>query len=282
MATSSVVLDITQYVRVNIGYTTMILQAHNDSVRVVLSTAQPAKSNKAFHTLGGGDAPLPVDVIDVNVWVLAMSEESSLIVTESAYATPSTITDKNNAFLELDPFVKSIPTTDTFHHLGHEGKVFIHSDRHNTIAAGANFDILICIPAGNADRQVHMRFNYTGKSGAGGNGLDIDVELYKDTTFSVLGDVEEIVSTNDAVVRTTGVIMYSDPVITLPGTRKSANMIVGEKRSASSKEQSVPEWILAPDGNDARYYLMRAPNNSGTTVDIVNALFFYDSHAELT
>lgn len=282
MATSSVALDTTQYVRVNIGYTTMILQAHNDSVRVVLSTVQPAKSNIAFHTLGGGDAPLPVDVIDVNVWVLAMTDKSSLIVTESAYAIPNTITDKNKAFLELDPLVNSIPTTDTFHHLGHEGKVFIHSDRHPDIANGGNLDILICIPAGESDRQVHMRYNYDGKSNAGGTGLDIDVELYKDTIVSDVGNVEEIVSTNDAIVRTTGVIMYSDPVITDIGTRKTAGMIVGEKRSASSKEQSVPEWIMAPDGNDLRYYTMRAPNNSGTTVDIVNALFFYDSHAELT
>lgn len=281
MATSSVVLDTTQYVRVNIGYTTVILQAHNDSVRVVLSTAQPVKSNIAFHALGGGDAPLPIDVVDVNVWVLAMTDKSSLVVTESAYAIPNTITDKNNAFLELDPFVNSIPITDTFHHLGHEGKVFIHSDRHNEIADGANFDILICIPAGEPTRQVHMRYNYSGKSDSGGSGLDIDVELYKDTTFSVVGNVEPIVSTNDAVVRSTGVIMYSGSTITDPGTRKTAGMIVGEKRSASSKEQSVPEWILAPDGNEARYYLMRAPNNSGTTVDIVNAIFFYDTHAEL-
>lgn len=260
----------------------MILQAHNDSVRVVLSTAQPAKSNTAFHALGGGDAPLPVDVIDINVWVLAMTEKSSLVVTESAYAIPNTITDKNNTFLELDPFVNSIPITDTFHHLGHEGKVFIHSDRHNAIANAANFDILICIPAGEPDRQVHMRYNYTGKSGSGGSGLDVDVQLYKDTTFSDVGDIEPVVSTNDAVVRTTGVVMYSGSTITDPGTRKVANMIVGEKRSASSKEQSVPEWILAPDGENARYYLMRAPNNSGTTVDIVNAIFFYDTHAELT
>lgn len=281
MATSSVALDTAQYVRVNIGYTTVILQAHNDSVRVVVSELKPVRYNTAFHTLGRGDAPLPIDVVDTNVWVLAMTDKSSLVVTESAYAIPTTVADKNGAFLELDPFVNSIPITDTFHHLGHEGKVFIYGDRHGPIADGANFDILICIPAGEPGRQVHMRYNYSGKSDAGGGGLDIDVEFYKDTTFSDVGEVEPIVSTNDAIVRTTGVIMYGGPTIIDPGTRKVANMIVGEKRSASSKEQSVPEWIMAPDGNNARYYLMRAPNNSGTTVDIVNAIFFYDTHTEL-
>lgn len=181
--------------------------------------------------------------------------------------------------VELDSLVNSIPITDTFHHLGHEGMVFIHSDRHNTIADGTSLDMLICIPAGNPNRQVHMRYIYSGKSDAGGTGLDIDVELYKDTTVSAVGSLEVVVSTNDAVVKTTGVLMYSGPTITDIGSFRTAGFIVGEKRSASSKEQAVPEWILAPDGNDLRYYTMRATNNSGTTVDIVNSLFFYDSEA---
>ena len=188
------------------------------------------------------------------------------------------ITDGTSA-VELDQLVNSVPITDTFHHLGHEGKVFIHSDRHDEIAAAANFDILICIPAGNAARQVHLRYSYHGKADAGGTGLDIDVILYKDTTFSDEGAAEVIVSTNDAVVKSTGVLMWSGPTITSVGSFKTAGFIVGEKKTASSKEQAVPEWILAPDGNSARYYLMRATNNSGTTVDINNAIFFYDSEA---
>ncbi len=179
--------------------------------------------------------------------------------------------------LELDQLVKSIPVTDTFHHLGHEGKVFIHSDRHNAIANGASFDILIRIPAGDPARQVHMRFNYVGKANTGS--LDIDVLLYEGITVSADGIPEAIVSTNDAVVKSTGVTMCSAPTVTDLGNFKTAGFIVGEKKSASSKEQAVPEWILAPDGNDARDYLMRATNNSGGTVDIVNAIFFYDSEA---
>ena len=262
MATSFVTLDTTQYVRINVAYTAMILQAHRDAVRIVMSDAQPALTNTAFHSLGGENEPLHIDVVDVNIWVLAVSDKSSLIVSESDYAIPNTVTDKNAVFLELDQLVKSIPVTDTFHHLGHEGKVFIHSDRHSGIADGANLDILICIPAGSPNRQVHMRYNYSAKSDAGGTGLDVDVELYKDTTVSDVGSTEAIVSTNDAVVKTTGVIMYSDPVITDIGTFKTAGFIVGEKRSASSKEQSVPEWIFAPNGNDLRYYKSRRTSNN--------------------
>ncbi len=93
MATSSVVLDTTQYVRINIAYKSMILQAHNDSVRVVVSQAKPAKSNTAFHTLGGGDAPLHIDIINDTVWALAMTDKSSLIITESttSFSTEETV-----------------------------------------------------------------------------------------------------------------------------------------------------------------------------------------------
>ena len=185
------------------------------------------------------------------------------------------ITDEDNVLVQLDPLVKSIPTTGTFHHLGHEGKVFIHSDRHNGITT--NLDILIRIPAGNASRQVHMRYSYTGHATAGA--LDIDVILYEGVTVSADGTPEAIVSTNDAVVKTSGVLTFEGPTITDLGTFKVQGMIVGEKRSASSKEQAVPEWILAPDGASARDYLLRATINGGATADITNAIFFYDSEA---
>ena len=179
--------------------------------------------------------------------------------------------------VELDPLVNSIPITDTFHHLGHEGKVFIHSDRHPGIANAANLDYLIRVPSGDATRQVHMRFNFIGKANTGT--LDVDIILYKDSTVSADGSAEDIVSTNDAVVKATGVLIFEGPTITDIGTHKAHTMMVGEKKSASSKEQSVPEWILAPDGETARNYIIRLTNNSGGTVDIVNAIFFYDSSA---
>jgi hypothetical protein len=83
MATSRVILDTTQYVRVNVGYTSLILQAHRDSVRIALSDLQPAKSNTAFHTLDESDDPLPFPIVDTNVWALALTDKSSLIVTEA-------------------------------------------------------------------------------------------------------------------------------------------------------------------------------------------------------
>jgi len=82
MPTSIVALDNTQYVRINTGYNPLVLEAHRDSVRVVVSELKPARGNTAFHKLGGGDAPLSLPSIDTNVWVLAVTSKSILIVTE--------------------------------------------------------------------------------------------------------------------------------------------------------------------------------------------------------
>jgi len=179
--------------------------------------------------------------------------------------------------IEIDPYVKSIPTTSTFHHLGHEGKVFVHSDRHNGLANEGTLNFLIVIPAGDATRQVHMRFGFTSKAVTGT--LDLDIVLYKDTTVSANGTLEPIVSTNDAIVKTSGVEVYIGPTITDIGTQKSWVMNVGEKKGASNLDQAVPEWVLAPNGESARNYLFQLTNNSGGVVDIVAGIFFYDTGA---
>lgn len=187
------------------------------------------------------------------------------------------IGDSNGVELILDALVESIPTTETFHYLGHLGKVFIHGERHSEVADGANFDMLIRIPAGNAARQIHFRFNYASKANTGT--LDVDVMLYREPTTTADGSTETIVSTNDAIVKTTGVLMFSAPTVTAPGTYMTSVNMFGEKKSAGSKETDVPEWILAPDGANSRDYLMRLTNNSGGTIDFNHALFFYDSEA---
>lgn len=82
MATSAVNLDVTQYVRINAGLNPLILQAHRDSVRIVFSDVKPARSNTAFHVLGEKDGPYGPVEINTNVWALATSDNSSLMVTE--------------------------------------------------------------------------------------------------------------------------------------------------------------------------------------------------------
>jgi len=83
MPTVSVNLDTTQYVKVNTAFNPLVLQALNDSVRITLSKAKPVLSNSVFHLLGGKDAPLHFPSIDTNVWALAITDNSSLIVSET-------------------------------------------------------------------------------------------------------------------------------------------------------------------------------------------------------
>lgn len=82
MSTGNVLLDVTQYVRINIGLNPMLLQSHRDTVRIVFSDSKPVVGNSAFHQLGGDDQTLNIPFTDVNVWALAMTDKSSLTVTE--------------------------------------------------------------------------------------------------------------------------------------------------------------------------------------------------------
>lgn len=79
----------------------MQLQAHRDSVRIVLSATQPARDNAAFHLISERDGLFPIPVVDTNVWVLATSNESSLIVTESSIAQKAQLTDSAGTSLAV-------------------------------------------------------------------------------------------------------------------------------------------------------------------------------------
>ena len=82
-------------------------------------------------------------------------------------------------------------------------------------------------------------------------------------------------STNDAIVKTTGVTAFEGPTITDIGSDWSVSLLTGQKQSGGTKGQLVPEFILTAGVN----YLIRFTNNSNGTVDVVNAVFFYDSGA---
>ncbi len=85
MPTTRVNLDVTQYVRVTSDPFTpssLLLQSHRDTVRIVFNDAQPVISNTVFHELGGEHPPLDIPMTEVAVWALAMTGRSALTVTE--------------------------------------------------------------------------------------------------------------------------------------------------------------------------------------------------------
>ena len=146
-----------------------------------------------------------------------------------------------------------------------------------------NFDTLIVVPAGDATRQVHLRFSYSLSGATPGTDVEADLVLYKDTVVSANGAVEPIVSNNDANVKATGVTIFTGPTIdTEPadlGSIKAQTLITSARRTGGSQDQIVPEWVIAPDGANLRNYLLRLTNNSGGIITAVNAIFFYDTGA---
>jgi hypothetical protein len=188
-----------------------------------------------------------------------------------------TISKGSLAGVAPDEVVESLPTTGTFHHLGHEGRVFVHSDRHLAIADASVVNFHLRIPAGEASRQIHLRYNFTAKANTGT--LDVDIELYKGCTVSSLGAAETISNTNDTSAKTTGLLLYYNSTISDYGDKKTWAILVGEKKSASNLDQSIPEWVLAPDGTSARDYAFKVTNNTGGTIDLVGGIFFHDNKA---
>ena len=121
MTTSVANLDTTQYVKVNIGLNPITLQAHRDAVRIVFSDAKPAKSNTAFHILGGDDQPFILPFNDVGVWALATTEHSSLVLTEFTQHDPgATSQGSKDAFVtefgELTVGMRIHDVSNNFHY----------------------------------------------------------------------------------------------------------------------------------------------------------------------
>lgn len=94
MTTAAVALDTTQYVLINAGLTSLILQSHRDSVRIAFSAAQPARGNTAFHELGGNHPPFHIPFTELGIWALAMTDRSGLSVTDQR--VPIEISDRDN------------------------------------------------------------------------------------------------------------------------------------------------------------------------------------------
>jgi hypothetical protein len=179
--------------------------------------------------------------------------------------------------VQADPLVKSIPTTSTFHHLGHEGKVFIYSARTIAIAAEADHYILIRLPADAAARQMHTRYTFSALANTGT--LDVDVSLYKEPTVTDPGDATVIANTNDFFGLSTGITIFDDSTISADGTFKVITSMTGTNKSTSSRDTNVPEWILTPNGALARDYVFKITNNGLGTADVTTAIFFYDTEA---
>ena len=179
--------------------------------------------------------------------------------------------------VDIDPLVKSVPVTSTFHHLGHEGKVFISSGRVAAIASEADHYLTVRMPAGLAERQAHMRYAFNALANTGT--LDVDIRLFKDSPVTVDGSAQAAISTNSFWDFSSGVLIFSGSTVTVDGTFQAIGSMTGSNKGTSSEDINVPEWILTPDGASARDYIFKITNNGLGTADVTFAIFFYDTGA---
>jgi len=93
--TQNVVLDTNQYVKVNTEPGFYLLQSHGDTVRIAFSDLKPAKSNTAFHELGGqaGVESVQSPYVETLMWALAMTDRSKLTITKLNENVPVSIKD---------------------------------------------------------------------------------------------------------------------------------------------------------------------------------------------
>ena len=97
-STQNVILDTSQYVKINDDPGSFLLQSHGDTVRIAFSDLKPAKSNTAFHELGGQagvESVLQVPPIETFIWVLAMTDRSKLTITKLNEGIPVKDIDSN-------------------------------------------------------------------------------------------------------------------------------------------------------------------------------------------
>jgi hypothetical protein len=145
MATAGVNISLQQYVRVNVGLNPILLQAHRDAVRVVLSDARPVRSNPTFHLLHGEAPPLKFDSLDTNVWVLGTTDKATLVVSELTHvpvALQGEILDLDNGYVpvdvnktdddysqlgllhcKLDDLIAQLKIANMYHSIGHDIKI---------------------------------------------------------------------------------------------------------------------------------------------------------------
>ena len=205
MPTVSVNLDTSQYVKVNTGFTPMVLQANNDTVRITISTAQPVKTNEVFHILGGKDAPLHLNSLDTNVWALAITEKSSLIVSQTEHESVH-ITGNFNAIVN-ELFHKHTGVTSTIAVPVDAGDISLELadatgfniggvvEIHDTVRE-TTFPIITALPGGNVitlDRPLDFGYSI-------GDGVDVIHTDLKTEIGTLAAPISHVITPPEGVI----------------------------------------------------------------------------------
>lgn len=260
MATTVANLSTTAYVKVNSEKHSVLLQSLRDTVRIVFSDAQPTTANSVFHTLDGSDRPLQLTDLDTDVWALATTDRTSLVITEFQLQTihmyPPIVDLQTGYFANLEP--------------GYACGEVIHVDAADSARTVWSFADNIASPR--SDRKV---FPTTGGDFfiASDNAADTSIE-FTCTCIAANGDALTLVATTDATDGRTPVQFGSGLDINFvfqSGTNQTCagevyftnlnDFTLGEPNTVTSVLAHVPVTVSGQGFGVSPQAFVRVPNN---------------------
>ena len=155
---------------------------------------------------------------------------------------------------------------DFDHAMIHLGCGFTHSNRHNSIAAGANFDHYLVV----GEHSIHMRILDVACTQA-----PFSLTYYSEPTVSAVGTVETIVNNSGISSLVTDCALYHSPTVTAVGTQIGTSLapnIGGGGNAGVVAQLAGGEWILPPNST----WLIRFTNEDSQPGDIVSTYFYYE------
>lgn len=157
----------------------------------------------------------------------------------------------------------ALKTLEILHERVHAGRVWMHAEKHVTIASSGTVDHLI-IP--NSQSDVHLR-SFTFDLSGGPSDIEFYESPFIDANSLGVVTTNEYANLNRNSVVERDFLAYEDPFIDvnsigtmLPGAYVSAS----DKKSPGFSETLPIEMMLKNDGSS---YLVRLRNTSGFTLD---------------
>lgn len=179
------------------------------------------------------------------------------------------IKDIDGHDVDVDQYSKALNVITEPHRNIHAGLVFNVFHKFSSVANGANADLHLDVPAAVYPHLHKVRI-------IAGEG-DIDIGLYEDLTVSADGTALTAFNLNRASATTADMDVYYTPTVSGVGTKVRGGWLPptasGTGNSdAGAVDDSDFEAVL----DASTKYLVRATNNSGSTIDMVIHLMWYE------
>jgi hypothetical protein len=175
-------------------------------------------------------------------------------------------TDRNREHMRVyDAYAHATTVIQEQHRLIHDGMMFHASGRAVDVGVGANYDVLINVPAG---LYPHMqKLLWTLESGP------CDLKVYEGATTSADGTTITAFNLNRISSITPDLVGTHTPTVTGVGTLIHDRYVAtAGKDTGLVAVTAGEEWILQPDTK----YLIRLTNNTGSILDLGFEMSWYE------